>query len=78
MKDRKIFLLTNKSSISLKTFLLIIHFFILTTFLPFSSLLAHPVFGEKIILTQPNGMKIVGYIYGDEYYHRIETEEGYT
>lgn len=38
----------------------------------------NPVFGEKIILTQLDGTKIIGYIYGDEFHHRIETEEGYT
>ena len=39
---------------------------------------ADPVDGEKILLKQPDGKSIIGYIYGDEYYHRIETEEGYT
>lgn len=38
----------------------------------------HPVFGERIVLSQPDGTKIIGYIYGDEFHHRIETEEGYT
>lgn len=40
--------------------------------------LAHPVWGEKVVLSQPDGKKIVGYIYGDEFYRRVETEEGYT
>jgi len=61
-----------------KTFIVIIFSNFLLTFLSCSHLCANPVFREKIILTQPNGMKIVGYIYGDEYHHRIETEEGYT
>lgn len=39
---------------------------------------ANPVYGEKIILVQPNGIEIIGYIYGDEFQRRIETEEGYT
>jgi M6 family metalloprotease-like protein/uncharacterized repeat protein (TIGR02543 family) len=51
---------------------------LLSAHLLFSPLFGHPVWGEKIILTQPNGTKIVGYIYGDEYHRRIETEEGYT
>jgi len=38
----------------------------------------NPVYGEKIILIQPNGIEIAGYIYGDEFQRRIETEEGYT
>ena len=39
---------------------------------------AHPVDGEKILLEQPDGTTVVAYIYGDEYYRRIETEDGYT
>lgn len=78
MKNRIIFCFANKASILIRTFLSIILFTLLTAFLSLSPLFAHPVFGEKIILTQPNGIKIVGYIYGDEYHHRIETEEGYT
>ena len=39
---------------------------------------SHPVDGEKIVLKQPDGKSIIAYIYGDEYYRRIETEEGYT
>jgi len=38
----------------------------------------NPVYGEKIALTQPNGIEVVGYIYGDEFHRRLETEEGYT
>ena len=53
-------------------------FIILSAHLLFSPLFGHPVWGEKIVLTQPNGIKIVGYIYGDEFHRRIETEEGYT
>jgi len=61
-----------------KTFIFAVLFILLSTLLLFSPLFGHPVWGEKIILTQPNGIKIVGYIYGDEYHRRIETEEGYT
>ena len=39
---------------------------------------ANPVYGEKIVLTQPNGIEIIGYIYGDEFHRRVETEEGFT
>ena len=53
-------------------------FILLSAHLLFSPLSGHPVWGEKIILTQPNGINIVGYIYGDEFHRRIETEEGYT
>lgn len=53
-------------------------FILLSAHLLVSPLLGHPVWGEKIILTQPNGIKITGYIYGDEFHHRIETKEGYT
>ena len=53
-------------------------FIILSAHFLFSPLFGHPVWGEKIILTQPNGTKIVGYIYGDEFHRRIETEQGYT
>ncbi len=41
-------------------------------------LAGHPVTGERILLRQPNGAEIIGYIYGDEFYHRIETQDGYT
>ena len=53
-------------------------FIILSAHLLFSPLFGHPVWGEKVILTQPNGTKIAGYIYGDEFHRRIETEQGYT
>jgi M6 family metalloprotease-like protein/uncharacterized repeat protein (TIGR02543 family) len=53
-------------------------FILLSAHLLFSPLSGHPVWGEKIILTQPNGIKIVGYIYGDEFHRRIETKQGYT
>jgi len=53
-------------------------FIVLSAHFLFSPLFGHPVWGEKIILTQPNGMRIVGYIYGDEFHRRIETEQGYT
>ncbi|HDZ25943.1 MAG TPA: M6 family metalloprotease domain-containing protein [Candidatus Aminicenantes bacterium] len=53
-------------------------FIILSAHLQFSPLFGHPVWGEKTILTQLNGTRIVGYIYGDEFHRRIETREGYT
>jgi M6 family metalloprotease-like protein/uncharacterized repeat protein (TIGR02543 family) len=61
-----------------KTFIFAVLFVIFSVHLLFSPLFGHPVWGERTILTQPNGTKIVGYIYGDEFYRRIETEEGYT
>ena len=42
------------------------------------SLVADPVWGKRIILHQPDGTVIQGLIYGDEFYKRIETEEGFT
>jgi len=51
--------------------------FFLTLFLH-SPLLANPVWGERIILTQPDGTLIEGFIYGDEFHVRIESKEGYT
>ncbi|MCK5344758.1 MAG: hypothetical protein KAR20_15195, partial [Candidatus Heimdallarchaeota archaeon] len=71
----------NKSIISKalkKNLMFKVLFILLSAHLLFSPLLGNPVWGEKIILTQPNGIKIVGYIYGDEFHHRIETKEGYT
>ncbi len=71
----------NKSIIfkAMKRILIIkVLFILLSAHLLFSPLFGNPVWGEKIILTQPNGMRIVGYIYGDEFHRRIETEEGYT
>ncbi len=71
----------NKSIIlkEMKRILIIkVIFILLSAHLLFSPLFGHPVWGEKVILTQPNGTKIVGYIYGDEFHRRIETEEGYT
>ena len=44
----------------------------------FNMTFSHPVEGERIVLKQPDGTSVVGFIYGDEYYRRIETEEGYT
>lgn len=41
-------------------------------------LLGHPVWGERIELRQPDGTIIIGFIYGDEYHHRIEDAKGYT
>lgn len=77
MRNNKIIAISRKAPILVRVFLVIL-FPIVSAFLSLSLLVAHPVYGEKIILTQPNGIKIVGYIYGDEYHHRIETEEGYT
>jgi len=71
----------NKSIIfkAMKRILIIkVLFILLSAHLLFSPLFGHPVWGEKIILSQPNGMRIVGYIYGDEFHRRIETEQGYT
>ena len=71
----------NKSIIfkALKKILLFkVLFILLSVHLLFSPLFGNLVLGEKIILTQPNGIKIVGYIYGDEFHQRIETKEGYT
>jgi M6 family metalloprotease-like protein len=51
--------------------------FILTLFLH-SPLLANPVWGERIVLTQPNGTLIEGFVFGDEFHVRIESKEGYT
>ncbi len=71
----------NKSIIfkAMKRILIIkVLFIFLSAHLLFSPLFGNAVWGEKVILTQPNGIKIVGYIYGDEFHHRIETEEGYT
>jgi len=49
-------------------------------FAPLSNpaLIAHPVWGEQIVLQQPDGTFIRGFVYGDEFYVRIETEEGFT
>ncbi|MFH1944886.1 MAG: immune inhibitor A domain-containing protein [Acidobacteriota bacterium] len=38
----------------------------------------NPVEGEKIQLRQPDGILITGFVFGDEFHHRIESEEGYT
>ncbi len=71
----------NKSIIfkAMKRILIIeVLFILLSAHLLFSPLFGNAVWGEKIILTQPNGINIVGYIYGDEFHHRIETKQGYT
>ena len=71
----------NKSIIfkAMKRILIIkVLFILLSAHLLFSPLFGHPVWGEKIILSQPSGITIVGYIYGDEFHHRIETKQGYT
>lgn len=51
---------------------------ILSVFSLYSVAGANPVFGEMIVLTQPDGTEVVAYIYGDEYHLRVETQEGYT
>ena len=61
-----------------KTFIFSALFILLSAHLLFSPLFGNAVWGEKIVLTQPNGTKIVGYIYGDEFHRRIETKQGYT
>ncbi|MCJ7682186.1 MAG: hypothetical protein MUP70_15775, partial [Candidatus Aminicenantes bacterium] len=38
----------------------------------------NPVEGEKTRLRQPDGTMVTGFVYGDEFHHRIESEEGYT
>jgi len=64
---------------ALKKILIIkVLFILLSAHLLFSPLFGHPVWGEKIILSQSTGINIVGYIYGDEFYRRIETKEGHT
>ncbi len=71
----------NKSIIfkAMKRILIIkVLFILLSAHLLFSPIYGHPVWGEKTILSQPNGINIVGYIYGDEFHRRIETREGYT
>jgi len=71
----------NKSIIfkTMKRILIIkVLFILLSAHFLFSPLFGNAVWGEKIILTQPNGINIVGYIYGDEFHHRIETKQGYT
>lgn len=39
---------------------------------------SHPVWGEKLLLRQPDGTLVSGFIFGDEYHRRVETAEGYT
>jgi M6 family metalloprotease-like protein len=40
--------------------------------------LAAPYSGERMKLGQPDGAIITVMVFGDEYYHRIETPDGYT
>ena len=42
------------------------------------SILADPVWGERIILSQPDGTPVEAFIFGDEFHVRIESKEGYT
>ncbi len=51
--------------------------FLLTLFFH-SPLSGNPVWGERIILTQPDGTLFEGFIFGDEFHLRIESKEGYT
>ncbi len=61
-----------------RTLIIKVLFILLLAHLLFSPLFGHPVWGEKVILSQPSGITIVGYIYGDEFHRRIETKQGYT
>lgn len=36
------------------------------------------IFGEKLLFPQENGPNVMLVVYGDEFYARYETEEGYT
>jgi len=51
---------------------------LMAIFLCCLNLQAHPVWGERIELRQPDGSIVTGFIYGDEYHRRVETAEGYT
>ncbi len=41
-------------------------------------LYANPVRGERIVLSQPDGTLLEGFVFGDEFHVRIESKEGYT
>ena len=43
-----------------------------------STAMAAPVFGEKFSLVQPDGTYVDVKIYGDEFYQRVESLDGYT
>ncbi len=53
-------------------------FFLIMFLFLHSPLSADPVWGERIVLTQPDGTLIEGFIFGDEFHVRIESREGYT
>ncbi len=36
------------------------------------------IFGEKLSFPQENGKEIELFVYGDEFYARYETSDGYT
>ncbi len=42
------------------------------------SLYAHPMNGEKFQFKQPDGTRVAVKVFGDEYYQRVESEDGYT
>ncbi|KNY29155.1 dockerin type I domain-containing protein [Pseudobacteroides cellulosolvens] len=42
------------------------------------SLSAHPMSGEKFQFKQPDGTRVAVKVFGDEYYQRVESEDGYT
>ena len=58
----------------MKKFLLII--LVISTYS--SALLAAPMFGEKHSFQQPDGSIIQLRLFGDEFYMRAETMDGYT
>lgn len=39
---------------------------------------AHPVNGDEFSLSQPDGTKVSVKVYGDEFYQRVESMDGYT
>ncbi|MCL2049958.1 MAG: hypothetical protein FWG87_14650, partial [Defluviitaleaceae bacterium] len=63
----------NKSKISITLSILVfsISFAALTA-------LAAPFFGEEMHITQPDGRVVFVRAYGDEFYHRLESLDGYT
>ena len=40
--------------------------------------MADPVWGERIVLSQPDGTLFEAFVFGDEFHVRIESKEGYT
>ncbi len=60
------------------SFIFCVFFFLILFPFLHSPLSANPVWGERIVLTQPDGTLIEGFIFGDEFHVRIESREGYT